>query len=212
MFGRFPAGTVRDLRRFPYDIFTVLLFKVRECFLRSHLRQTTAAAHAQLDAIVGSFVSLQDYGRYLQHLLAFREPIETAVLSARPLEKLNFHFHPIASAIRADMIDLGLPASPPRQVDIAQLAVTDTSELLGTLYVLEGSALGARVLYKRAQALRLSADHGARHLALQAEDRTSWPAFLAILDAHDPLETERTAVASAAAFDLALAAFSESSP
>ena len=89
MFGRFPAGTVRDLRRFPYDIFTVLLFKVRECFLRSHLRQTTAAAHAQLDAIVGSFVSLQDYGRYLQHLLAFREPIETAVLSARPLEKLN---------------------------------------------------------------------------------------------------------------------------
>lgn len=48
---------------------------------------------------------------------------------------------------------------------------------MGVHYVLEGSALGARVLCKRVASLGMHRKHGARHLWAQAESDT-WRAFL----------------------------------
>ena len=77
------------------------------------------------------------------------------------------------------------------------------AELLGALYVLEGSALGARLIMKSAQALGLGATFGARHLAAQAGDALAWRSYLDLL-LNAPLDDAGEATlhrAAAAVFD-----------
>ena len=109
----------------------------------------------------------------------------------------------LAAAIRTDLDDLGLTAPPlPERHDL-HLHSTCPSGLLGILYVLEGAALGARLLYRDAQALGLSDAYGARHLALQAADTGSWRAFLALLGRSPAFDLEPAASAALATFALA---------
>lgn len=69
---------------------------------------------------------------------------------------------------------------------------------MGVHYVLEGSALGARVLCKQVEALGLTRDHGARHLWAQAETLQSWRGYLDLLMQHEGDEDALFAGANAA--------------
>lgn len=69
---------------------------------------------------------------------------------------------------------------------------------MGVHYVLEGSALGARVLCKQVEALGMRSDYGARHLWAQAETLQSWRGFLDVLMQHDGDEDALFAGANAA--------------
>jgi len=179
--------------------------------LRFHLRERTAMAHAALDAAVGDFDSRAAYGRYLSSLLAFREPVEVALAAtALPAFLRDWRPRPIAADIRADMADLALRAPAPTVPSRDLLdALRNPSRLLGTLYVLEGASLGARLLCRRAAALGLSGRFGARHLALQAEDKLGWRRFVEILEGHDRIEIEAAVDASNAAFARAQRAFAK---
>ena len=170
---------------------------------RWQLRERTAHAHAIVDAAVGAFGDIAGYGRYLAAMYRFRTPLE------RDLERMEWpsamgEWRPrqVSAAIAADLRDLGrdipILASPPRMTEDA---------LMGTLYVLEGSILGSQVLFRRAQALGLSATHGARHLALQADGIDEWRGFLALLEVAEPFDIERAAAASLATFAAAESAF-----
>lgn len=179
--------------------------------VRRHLlRDRTAAAHAALDARVGELASLADYRRYLRGLHAFRAPAERRVaggLAAAPELAAGWEPTEIAELMRADMADLGMPADPPAEAEAEIAAVSGPSGLAGLVYVLEGSAFGARLLVRQAEALGLRPDHGARHLAAQAASLDAWRGFLAALDALPGFD-EAEAVASAeAAFGAAMAAF-----
>jgi heme oxygenase len=83
---------------------------------------------------------------------------------------------------------------------------------LGVAYVLEGSALGARLLARRAAALGFDADHGARHLARQTSDMDRWKRFLGELDAIPAEDREQVIAGAASAFDFALAAYAGDPP
>lgn len=69
---------------------------------------------------------------------------------------------------------------------------------MGVHYVLEGSALGARVLCKQVEALGLHRAYGARHLWAQAETLEGWRSFLDLLTRHDGDEDALFAGANAA--------------
>lgn len=69
---------------------------------------------------------------------------------------------------------------------------------MGVHYVLEGSALGARVLCKQVAALGLNRDYGARHLWAQAATLESWRGFLNALNNDAGDETAMIAGANAA--------------
>lgn len=174
--------------------------------IRFHLREQTAAVHARLDAAIGPFTSRADYGRYLPGMLAFREAAEDAVGQADYPEWFgNWRPRTIAGALRADMDDLGIaaPMETCRHHELAH-AVLCPSALVGTLYVLEGSALGARFLYARAKELGLDEDFGARHLALQTQHRESWQDFVNIMErAGGLVDRDEAGKASLFAFDLA---------
>lgn len=169
------------------------------------LRERTVAAHAAVDAAIGGFSNRAGYERYLQQIYAFRMPIERALAALDWPSRLGaWRAKPIGELIEADLFDLGL-ALPRIQATSLEL---DGDGLLGVLYVLEGSSLGAQLLYRRAEALGFSASYGARHLA-QASGPESWRDFLGLLEAQDNLDLDEATTASLATFRAAEAAFAQ---
>ena len=168
------------------------------------LRNATASLHEVVDNAVGTFTTLDEYRRYLPAQFRFRQSIEQHLLAqAWPGYVRSWRPVLIASEIAADMHDLGLAPAAHMPVALS----SDADALMGIAYVLEGSGLGARVLYKRAQALGLTANYGARHLAVQAASPDSWRDFLALLEDAEPLDMERVAQASMMTFRHAESAF-----
>jgi len=164
--------------------------------LHSALRDHTAAQHELLDASIGAFETLDAYRGFLRASYRFRTAAETALANFMPWSPLA-----LAPLMAADLAALGetIPDTPPPP----GFAMSGPRRL-GMSYVLEGSALGSRLLVQRAQGLGLSADNGAGHLAIQSSDRSRWPAFLHLLS--DTPSTYHTEVLAGAAlaFELAL--------
>jgi heme oxygenase (biliverdin-IX-beta and delta-forming) len=177
---------------------------LRKPSLRLHLREQTAAVHAELDRTIGVLDSSQSYRRSLRNLLAFREPAE-GVLDDAVFPDWFGGWRPrrIARVIRADMADLGVdaPGRPGRDLCLVDQA-RNPSGLLGMLYVLEGASLGAKLIYQRAVCLGLSGTYGARHLAMQADDKDNWRRFLEILEGPG-IDADVAVRASSSAFALA---------
>jgi len=169
------------------------------------LREHTAAAHAAVDEAIGGFSDTDSYKRYLVSVAAFRRPIERMLDAAHwPDAFGEWRPRTLGAALAADLEDLGLTAS--EGVAASPLPLTG-GRLFGTLYVLEGSPLGARLLFQRAQAIGLSATYGARHLALQSGSIESWRHFLARMREEVPFDLEGALEGSLSAFAHARHAF-----
>lgn len=171
------------------------------------LRERTSDRHAAVDAAVGSFRTLVHYKTYLQGLLAFRMPLDEQLMSCQfPDEFGDWRPQAISPLIVEDMKDLGLA---PKNTGQAISLEFDLESLLGTLYVLEGSTLGARILYRRAIELGLNELHGARHLQGQAAS-SGFSQFLQILDSAQNVDMIKVIRASDLAFGWAEKSFKDS--
>ena len=170
---------------------------------RFWLREKTAAAHRDLEGVVGALDTIPSYTHYVEGLYRGRQPVETWLQSlAWPDFFEDWRPIAIGAALERDLADLDRPLPP---LDPFTPPDATVSDLLGVLYVLEGSSLGARVVLRRAMALGLDAGFGARHLARQASDG-GWPHFVKLLDAAPALDLERTGRAAVATFDAMLQA------
>lgn len=146
--------------------------------LHRYLREVTAEAHADLEALVGELQDLSAYKRYVAGLSAFRAPVETSFASADWTAFGDWRPTLIGRSLAADRIDLGLAgaaAGPPA-------FSADYSARIGTLYVLEGSSLGARLILRTVRPLGLTEKFGARHLHRQAATLDNWHAFITLLE------------------------------
>jgi heme oxygenase len=164
------------------------------------LRDRTAAAHQALDGMIGPLKNRAVYDGYARGLHAFRTSIEP-VIAALAGDVAGSDWTPcrIAGELEQDLHDLDLP--PQRLEPAPKPASRD--EAIGYLYVLEGSAMGARLLVKHAEALGLREDWGARHLFKQTSAPAShWRSFVAALDAPG-LHTEDMVRGAQLAFELA---------
>jgi heme oxygenase len=167
--------------------------------LRAKLRDLTADLHTKLDAEVGAFSDLVQYRNYLRNTHRFRVAMESQALATK-----GWQSEIVADLVAADLSDLGeptekyLPAGAGHESD---------SATLGRLYVLEGSAVGARLLLRRAERLGLNARFGARHLAHQVTDPTRWPRFIQLLDMAADINPAEAGHAAREAFGLALASY-----
>jgi len=175
---------------------------------RVELRNRTREAHRRVDAVVGEFSTIDDYRRYVLRLLPFRVAMDEALRNVSWPESWNWQPSAVAELLAQDACDLGLPLLRHTQPDFD---LSDPSALLGVLYVMEGSSLGARILCQRALKLGLDETFGARHLVLMANDTTRWPSFLSILERTPDYDVGRSAVAANAVFALALSCFESTS-
>ncbi|NLS00419.1 biliverdin-producing heme oxygenase [Rhizobium sp. P38BS-XIX] len=143
------------------------------------------------------FQSRDAYRKYLAATLVSRGLLE-AKLEAGGVENLvpDWGDRKIISQLRKDIADLSdEPMDDEIPVETAEAAL-DLSDMIGTLYVLEGSGLGATILAKKAAELDLSAEFGARHLATQVGNLRSWHEILKLIDT-TPIEDEERCIAAA---------------
>ncbi|MEQ8481368.1 MAG: biliverdin-producing heme oxygenase [Hoeflea sp.] len=171
--------------------------------LRSALRDSTSPLHRSLDDVVGDFGSIQAYTTYARKTHRFRQAMECALLDD---DESGWMLDRIAWLIAMDVADLGTNVLPKTETE---LSFDTSARRLGAFYVLEGSALGARLLLRRAEAIGTNADFGARHLARQASDPMRWRSFLNVLENLPEDKHEAALAAARDTFSLALSIYSE---
>jgi heme oxygenase (biliverdin-IX-beta and delta-forming) len=115
--------------------------------LRCRLRDATAEAHERVNALFGAheLTFRPDYRWFLEANAAALLPLERALVEAGG-ERLfhDWELRSRSNAILQDLAQVGGTA-PPLQLDY-QL---NDDAIIGAMYVLEGSRLGAKVLVKR---------------------------------------------------------------
>lgn len=165
----------------------------------------TKGEHERLDSIIGEFFDADSYARYLRGMIAFREGVECRLtLVDFPDGFGRWWPGTILPQLKLDLIDLGQQTSyAPVIFDMPE----DRSSLLGVLYVLEGSSLGARLLARRAAAIGYSPDFGARHLAAQTSRPDAWTALVGLLRDIAPTDTGKAVEAARMTFLAAIDAF-----
>jgi heme oxygenase len=171
--------------------------------IRSFLRDETNELHRELDAIVGVFTNRIAYACFLQGTYRHRAPVEAALLNATAVGASSWRPRRLMPELEADLADLALPLPAAEPFHLSN----DIAAFLGAAYVLEGSALGARVLVKGVDALGFGLEHGARYLSAQAASLDSWRTLLVALEELDRQEWEATAQGARAVFVHAIQAF-----
>lgn len=148
------------------------------------LRQATAACHQQIEARMnwGDSMDLARYGRVLQGFDAFLAGWEPAVRAALPA-RLHAWFdgRTRRGMLRHDLQVLGLPTLRDAH---AVMDVDSSAAAFGSLYVMEGSALGGQLIARQlAQQHGLDADSGARYfIGWGAETGVHWREFRALCE------------------------------
>jgi heme oxygenase len=186
----------------------VLIFKKSSMISSTNrflLRELTREHHQQLDSQVGALEDRQSYIRYICGMTAFRETIEPQLRRlSYPIEFGGWRPTLIQAELEDDMRDLGLAKTA---AGTGFEMAPDISHLMGALYVIEGSTLGARVLVRQAQALGMNGTFGARHLAAQTSNPESWIAFQQILQEIEPFDVELAAKSACDTFEVAYHSF-----
>ncbi|WP_170155892.1 biliverdin-producing heme oxygenase [Umezawaea tangerina] len=118
--------------------------------LLQHLRTGTRAAHRALEDDLGFLSRLTSPSRYeevLAAFLGFHEPLEKALEASIAAHRLPWELPPGADHLAADLLRSGW--SPARIAALPRSSPPDVRTLpalVGSLYVLEGSRLGGRLI------------------------------------------------------------------
>lgn len=148
--------------------------------VRHSLRAATAQAHERLDACARR-VNLADRESYGRFLVAQSGPVtmlETALQDFGVARLLpDWPLRSRTAALRHDLGVLRLNGE-----SLAAIALTSAAQAFGTLYVLEGSRLGARVLLQQILAAAPDLKPATRFLS-HGSDHRLWTTFLQILEA-----------------------------
>ena len=149
--------------------------------IRNSLRTATAQAHERLDSYSRrvNLADRQNYGRFLQAQSGPVSALEAALEQfgiARLLPDWSLRSR--TAALDHDLQYLHLHAE-----SCPSVCLTSAAQAFGTLYVLEGSRLGARVLLQEILEATPSLEPATRFLRHGAEYRL-WPTFLRSLEAN----------------------------
>jgi heme oxygenase len=148
--------------------------------LRALLRAATAAAHARLDAgMAHGLANDRDYRSYLRGMHAFVAGTVPAVRAHAAGWEWRLPDWQDLLARDLQHVD---PGARPLAVEAAATPCSDAA--LGALYVIEGSALGARLLLRDARRLGHTQTRGGAFLHEHGADAGAgrWAAFLRLLE------------------------------
>jgi heme oxygenase len=169
--------------------------------MRDRLRTATADAHAALDRQFQTFnlPSAPDYLRFLAANAAALVPLEQALETAGVRQIVpDWEGRARSRAILDDLDRLGGSTRP-----LAVRPAFGRDRMLGALYVLEGSRLGARLLLKVVMRSPDPVVRGATAYLRHGEGQGLWPSFLSLLEREGASAKEADVVAGAdTAFDL----------
>ncbi|MDN3274029.1 biliverdin-producing heme oxygenase [Frankia sp. RB7] len=162
------------------------------------MRDATSAAHRELDAQMSAFdlATFSGYRRFLQASAGALLPLEAALVEAGVARMFpDWPERARSAAITADLVRLGKDAN----ATVSVLPLTP-SGMIGAMYVLEGSRLGAKFLLKtvadtadpRIGEATAYLSHGAGHRL--------WQSFLAKLASEQTCDEDEVIEAARSAF------------
>ncbi len=182
--------------------------------LIDQLRRATAARHAEVEAVLGldAPIDLATYARMLGAFDAFLSWWEPNLQQALPEPMRPWFARRCRGAmLRRDLCALSQARMPSRVSD--GFALRDFSAALGSLYVLEGSALGGQVIAREMYRQHgLDCGNGAAYFnGWGARTGPMWTEFKAILEHHDAQGVDRQAACDGAigTFDALIATFTQ---
>lgn len=175
------------------------------------LREATASRHAAIDALLALRrpFGAAHYTRVLQGFGTFLSAWESRMAQVLPAPwQAWFAASTRLHLVRQDLAAMGLPDAPPAT---APPALDSPAAALGSLYVLEGSALGGQFIAAAARRhLALTPDHGAAYFhGCGSATAARWREFLGRLDADlaSPEARAQAVQGAAATFDVLLDLF-----
>jgi heme oxygenase len=156
--------------------------------LSSQLRAETAVLHQRVEALLGLPMAIQrhNYGDWLNRFLGFYEPIEESLAAFPEWTAVGIETNFSRSACAAeDLTSLGIDsAAAPRISAVSMPSLPTFAHALGARYVLEGAALGSRVILSDIRARIGSQIYGATRFFTGSGDATGqiWKSFRTALD------------------------------
>ncbi|PBQ32576.1 heme oxygenase [Sphingobacteriaceae bacterium] len=157
----------------------------KDTFLKD-LRSVTSPAHKKLEetslskVIVSETLLVGDYALYLEKMYLAMVSFEKKIF---PI--LNPHFSDLDQRIKTNLLEkdlkfLGVKVPEKQSLFNRFVATRSTSYLMGAFYVLEGSTLGGKFIYKNiSSTLGLTAESGASYFnGYGAETGKLWSAFM----------------------------------
>jgi len=148
----------------------LIVSKEKQDLFLKKLRERTGASHTGLEdnifskAILSPTVNLADYQIYIAKLYGIMRSCEVDIFpkTVSVLPDLNERYK--SDLIVKDLIGTGIPKEKIVTFPIHKFSASTTAEALGIMYVLEGSTLGGKILYKHInQELGLSYENGASY-------------------------------------------------
>lgn len=168
--------------------------------LRQLLKEATAEDHARLDARLGA-LDLQSAGEYRQFLeinASALLPLEQALTQAGVRDLLpDWDRRVRAGAILSDLAAL---RGKPYPLDMPPMP--DRLAILGTLYVLEGSRLGAAYLLKTVVRSSDPIVSGNTRFLAHGAGQHFWSSFLTVLENAGAVDADDLISPARRAFDL----------
>ncbi|MBL0421813.1 biliverdin-producing heme oxygenase [Ramlibacter sp. AW1] len=168
------------------------------------LRQATAAAHLEIESVMrlDRLDSPASLAAALQVFESFLSACEPMIGRALPPGMREWFEHHRRAGWAAQDLD-ALHTSPLPRDAMADLAIGSAAQALGSLYVLEGSALGGRVIARHLRdAIGVTEANGGRYFGGRGEHTGAvWREFCALLDRHIADEPAAREQACAAAID-----------
>ncbi|EAU41370.1 hypothetical protein FP2506_01345 [Fulvimarina pelagi HTCC2506] len=116
--------------------------------LHAILRERTDREHRELDAYLGKiWATSEDYAAYIRMNHRSHHVLEPAVETVLGMHRQPVTYLPMRAALDRDVATLGIRPLAGRSFRLR--GSTEGASLIGVLYVLEGSRLGARMLHQR---------------------------------------------------------------
>ena len=153
------------------------------------LRQETADSHQKLEdnqlskAILLPSVSIADYQAYLAALFGMTIACEEQVFPAIAHKITDLQQRYKSQLIMDDLIATGFSDEKINALPVYRYQFASTAEALGIMYVLEGSTLGGRILYKQInETLGFTPENGASYFwGYGAQTGNLWKSFISSL-------------------------------
>lgn len=172
-------------------------FNTEQDLFFKRLREETAESHQKLEhnplskAILTPSVSVQDYQTYLAALFGVTIACEDQVFPAISHIITDLAERYKSSLIIDDLLATGFTEAEIDALPVYRFEFSSVAEALGIMYVLEGSTLGGRILYKHIhEVLGLTSENGASYFwGYGTQTGNLWKSFISSLtqfvDEHD---------------------------
>ena len=160
----------------------------QEIFLKS-LRSKTANSHQQLEeskyskSILSPSVTLNSYQTYIAKMYGFVKACERDVFPFLNNIVPDLALRNKASLIKSDLKATGIAVDLTEELPVHLFTVSNVAQAMGIMYVLEGSTLGVKFLYKHInEVLKLDEKNGASYFWGYGQ-RTGllWKTFIAAM-------------------------------